>query len=78
MLAIYKREMRAYFTTFIGYVFIATFLLVSSIIFVLTTLSMGESADVTTYYTFIMLAFAILIPLLAICISSSADLTILL
>ena len=64
MLAIYKREMRAYFTTFIGYVFIATFLLVSSIIFVLTTLSQGESADVTTYYTFVMLAFAILIPLL--------------
>ena len=64
MLAIYKREMRAYFTTFIGYVFIATFLLLSSVIFVLTTLSRGESADVTSYYTIVMLAFAVLIPLL--------------
>ncbi len=64
MLAIYKREMKAYFTTFIGYVFIATFLLVSSVIFVLTTLSQGENANVTTYYTFVMIAFAILIPLL--------------
>ena len=64
MPAIYKREMRAYFTTFIGYVFIAAFLLLSSVIFVLTTLSQGEDANVTSYYTLVMFAFAILIPLL--------------
>ena len=33
MLAIYKREMRAYFTTPIGYIFIGVFLAVSGGIF---------------------------------------------
>ena len=64
MSAIYKREMKAYFTTFIGYAFIATFLVLSGVIFSLTTLSQSVGGDITTYYTFIIFAFAILIPLL--------------
>lgn len=64
MSAIYKREMKAYFTTFIGYAFIATFLVLSGVIFSLTTLSQSIGGDITTYYTFIIFAFAILIPLL--------------
>lgn len=64
MSAIYKREMKAYFTTFIGYAFIATFLVLSGVIFSLTTLSQSIGGDITTYYTMIIFAFAILIPLL--------------
>lgn len=64
MAAIYKREMKAYFTTFIGYAFIATFLVLSGVIFSLTTLSQSIGGDITTYYTMIIFAFAILIPLL--------------
>ena len=54
----------ANFTTFIGYAFIATFLVLSSVVFVLTTLSLGEDGNITTYYSLIMFVFAILIPLL--------------
>ncbi len=64
MLAIYKKEMRAYFSTFIGYVFIAAFLVISSILFVLTVLSQAEDADITLYYTAVILSFVVLIPLL--------------
>ncbi len=64
MSAIYKKEMRAYFSTFIGYIFIAAFLVVSSILFSLTTLSEGEDADITTYYTSVIFSFVVLIPLL--------------
>lgn len=56
--------MRAYFSTFIGYIFIAAFLVVSSILFSLTTLSEGEDADITTYYTSVIFSFVVLIPLL--------------
>lgn len=64
MFAIYKRELKAYFTTFIGYVFVAAFLALSGALFNRTTLSLGEDADVTSYYYSIIVAFAILIPLL--------------
>lgn len=64
MSAIYKREMKAYFSTFTGYVFIAAFLAISGYLFVDSTLSQGDQADITIYYTRIIIAFAILIPLL--------------
>ncbi len=64
MLAIYKKEMRAYFSTFIGYIFIAAFLVVSSILFSLTVLTQGENADITMYYTSVIFSFVVLIPLL--------------
>ncbi len=64
MLSIYKKEMRAYFSTFIGYIFIAAFLVVSSIMFSLTILTQGENADITMYYTSVIFSFVVLIPLL--------------
>lgn len=64
MFAIYKKELRTYFTTFIGYVFIAAFLVMSSILFIISTLSQGADADITSYYTLVILAFVVLIPLL--------------
>ena len=45
MLAIFKREMRSYFTSPIGYVFIGVFLAVSGFIFSLSTLQAGIDSD---------------------------------
>ncbi len=64
MFAIYKKEMRAYFSTFVGYIFIAAFLVVAGLLFILTVLSQGEDADITTYYTSVIFSFVVLIPLL--------------
>lgn len=63
MFPIYKREMRAYFISPIGYTFIAVFLAVSGGLFSLTTAWM-ETADVATYFTFMIFMFTVLIPLL--------------
>ncbi len=63
MIAIYKKELRSYFISPIGYIFVASFLLVSSLIFVYTNLYQGTT-DVSNYYTFLLYLFAILIPLL--------------
>ncbi len=63
MLAIYKREMRSYFTTPIGYVFAAIFLSLSAGVFCYTTLY-SLSADTTLYFTVMLVAFVVLLPLL--------------
>ena len=63
MLAIYKREMRSYFTGVIGYVFLVLFLALGGAVFALTTL-FSMSADVTGYFTVMLLASAIILPLL--------------
>lgn len=63
MTAIYLREMRAYFTTPIGYIFMAVFLVVSAFVFSLTTLLI-QSSDVSTYFLIIMFVFIIILPLL--------------
>ncbi len=63
MIAIYKREMRAYFTTPMGYIFLAAFLCVAGIAFCSTTL-FELSASVTNYFVFILYASVILLPLL--------------
>lgn len=63
MFAIYKKELRSYFVSPIGYIYVALFLAVSSLLFTYTTLYLG-TCDVSTYYVFILYCFAILIPLL--------------
>ncbi len=63
MFAIYKKELRSYFVNPIGYVYIALFLAVSSLLFTYTTLYSG-TCEINVYYTFILYLFAILIPLL--------------
>ena len=50
MRAIYTREMRAYFTTPIGYLFLAVYFLISGAVFSYSTLY-SLSADVTSYFT---------------------------
>lgn len=63
MIAIFKRELRAYFTGVVGYVFLASFLAVSAAVFSYTTL-FSMSADVTAYFTFMLLFSAIILPIL--------------
>ena len=63
MKAIYIREMRAYFTTPIGYLFLAVYLLISGAVFSYSTLY-ALSADMTTYFTVMLFLDAILLPLL--------------
>jgi len=63
MIAIYKKELRSYFVSPIGYIFVALFLAVSSLLFTYTTLYSG-TCEVNLYFTFLLYIFAILIPLL--------------
>ena len=63
MLAIYKKEMRSYFTSVIGYVFLVLYLAVAGAAFCYTTL-FSMSADVTTFYTLMLIVSSIMLPLL--------------
>ena len=64
MFAIYKREMRSYFTTSAGYVFAALFLALSGILFGLYTMKFTQTTDVSSYYQMLMFAYVIVIPML--------------
>lgn len=64
MLAIYKREMRSYFTTSAGYVFAALFLALSGLLFGLFTMKFEQTTDVSAYYQMLMIAYVIVIPML--------------
>ncbi|MCD7782405.1 MAG: ABC transporter permease [Firmicutes bacterium] len=61
--AIYKKEMRAYFTTPIGYIFIASFFLISGAVFAFSTLQQA-SGDTSTYFYVMVFVFVILVPIL--------------
>ena len=63
MWAIYKREMRSYFTCPIGYVFTAIFFALSGAIFSITTFGFG-STRTDSYFNLVLLSFIVLIPLL--------------
>ena len=64
MFAIYKRELRSYFVTPTGYIFVAVYLIVSGVIFSLCTLSAGSNSSVATYFTMLLYMFIIVLPLL--------------
>jgi len=63
MLAIYKREMRSYFTGIIGYAYLVIFLAVGGVLFSVTTL-FSMKADVTSFFVYMMLFSAVTLPLL--------------
>ena len=63
MLAVYKKEMRSYFTSVIGYVFLVLFLTLAGAVLCYTTLY-SMSADVTNYFTIMLLISGIMLPLL--------------
>ena len=63
MLAIYKREMRSYFTGIVGYAFLVIYLLTAGVVFAYTTL-FSMTANVTTYFTFMLIFAAVFLPIL--------------
>ena len=65
MLAIYKRELRSYFTTPIGYVFYSVFLAISAVVFSFTTIkSSTPTTNVSMYFTAMLFVLVIVAPLL--------------
>lgn len=63
MLAVFKKEMRSYFTSVIGYVFLVLYLAVSGAVFCYTTL-FSMSSDVTGFYTLMLIISSVMLPLL--------------
>ena len=63
MLAIFKKELRAYFISPIGYVYTGIFLAAAALICAYTTIQQA-SYDTTTYFQYLIFTFIILIPLL--------------
>ncbi|HOQ14564.1 MAG TPA: ABC transporter permease, partial [Bacillota bacterium] len=61
--AIYKKEMRTFFVTPIGYIFLASAFLISSAAFCFTTLKMA-SWNTKYYFTIMIFVFIILSPML--------------
>ena len=64
MFAIFKREMRSYFTSPVGYMFCAIFFAVSGFLFMLNTVQAGQDANYTGYFSIILFLFIVIIPLL--------------
>jgi ABC-2 type transport system permease protein len=64
MLAIYKKEMRAYFTSPIGYIFIAVFLAANGALFSYTTLRQYANCDTSKYFVYLLFALVVVLPLL--------------
>ncbi len=63
MKAIFKRELRSYFTGVIGYVFLVLYLGMGGAVFCYTTL-FSMSADVTPFFLYMMIFSAVALPLL--------------
>jgi ABC-2 type transport system permease protein len=69
MFAIYRRELKSYFITPLGYVFAGMFLAVSGLLFSYTILQENQTGDYTyagmyEYFIYLLFVFSILIPLL--------------
>ena len=63
MFAIYKRELRSYFTSAVGYVFLAVIVALSGVAFSLTTL-LSYSNGVSTYFTVMLFILMVALPVL--------------
>ena len=64
MLAIFKRELHAYFISPVGYIFVTVFVLVSGAFFVFTNVTAQAEASPSLYFLFVIFSFIVLIPLL--------------
>lgn len=64
MTAIFKRELYSFFTTPIGYVYIAMFWAISSFAFCTATLLAGIDASLKSYFTMELIVIALMTPLL--------------
>lgn len=63
MLAIFKRELRSFFSGAMGYVFLVIYLVVAGAVFSYTTL-FSMTSDVTAYFLIMLLFSAIILPIL--------------
>lgn len=64
MTAIYKREMRSYFTSPVGYIFVAVFTVLSAYFFTDYTLQAGEDSSFASYFAILLYIFIAIIPLI--------------
>ena len=64
MIAIYKRELRAFFSSPAGYVYMAMFIAASGFCFSMFTLLAGADSSITTYFTAELFIAALMTPLL--------------
>ncbi len=65
MIAIYKKELRSYFTTPIGFVFYAVFTAISAALCTYTTIkSSTPTTNVSTYFTGLLFVLVLIAPLL--------------
>ncbi len=65
MLSIYKKELRSYFTTPIGFVFYTVFLAISAVLCCYTTIKAATpTTNVTTYFTSFLFVLVVIVPLL--------------
>ena len=65
MFAIYKKELRSYFINAIGYVYVGVFLAAAALLCCYTTIG-SQSYDTSSYFTMLLFAFIVLIPLLIV------------
>ena len=63
MLAIYRKELKSYFITPVGYVYAGIFLALSALLFSYSTF-MSKSYDTSGYFSMLIFVFVVLIPLL--------------
>lgn len=64
MLAVYKRELRSYFVSPIGYIFVAIFLVAAGLVFSFCTLQKGASSSISAYFSILLVIYIVVLPLL--------------
>lgn len=63
MKAIYKRELKAYFKTPVGYIFLSAFIFFASLMFVLINMQ-GQNTNMSAFFSNVSLVFVFVIPVL--------------
>ena len=64
MISIFKRELKSYFSTPIGYIYVAVFLAINGFSFSMYTLNSPDAINLSAHFSMLLLAFTVLVPLL--------------